>query len=83
MKDKTNKSVICYYFGNNYINIRVIRLKIGQFTWTHYPNSDPTSLLSYMYTLVLSGEQQYQFYSLWFDLTIAQIHHLPHSRLAR
>jgi hypothetical protein len=31
-----------------------------------------------MYTLVLSGEQQYQSYSLWFDPTIAPIHHLPH-----
>ena len=36
-----------------------------------------------MYTLVLIGEQQYQFYSLWFDPTIAPIHHLPHSRLAK
>ena len=31
MTDKTKKSVICYYFGNNYINIRVKRLKKVQY----------------------------------------------------
>ena len=48
-------------------------------TQTHYSDQVPTSLCSL--SLVLCAQRRsnkYQFYSLWFDLTWAQIHNLPH-----
>ena len=44
-------------------------------TWTHYHDSEPPSLCSY--SSCLAVKQQYQFYSLWFDLVRTKTNDLP------
>jgi hypothetical protein len=50
-------------------------------TRTHYPNSETTSLCSYLIMLITEWRNsKYQLYSLWFDMTGPWTHDLPHSR---
>ena len=53
-------------------------------TQTRFPESEPTSLYSYSFMLhVQRRTSKYQIYSLFFNLTWARTHDLPHSVYAR